>query len=225
MCFSASASFGASVVLGIAGVMSVKKAEKPSQLFFASIPLIFAAQQFIEGWIWIALNHSLHWDFIPINLFLIIAQVLWPVWIPLSLMLIENQEGHKKVLALFLAFGVVLGMYLTWCLIFYKVDAYITYYHIHYELYFPQKYNTPVGTIYFLATVVPPFLSTQKRMMLIGTFNFISFAIASVFYQDHIISVWCFFAALISWQVFLVMKELKAQYKEKPELLYKEPTL
>lgn len=202
MCFSAGTSFGASIILAAVGVASIKKAEKPSQLFFASIPLVFSFQQFTEGLVWIALNNShTNWEQIPINIFLFIAQVLWPVWIPLSILLIEQEEGHKKALSVFLGFGSILALYLFGCLFFYKVDAYVFAYHIHYELYFPQKYNTPVGTVYFLATIVPPFLSTQKRMVMLGTFNFISFAISSLFYEDHIISVWCFFAALMGWLV------------------------
>ena len=41
MCFSASASFGAGVVLNVIGVATIKKTHHSPQLLFASIPFIF----------------------------------------------------------------------------------------------------------------------------------------------------------------------------------------
>lgn len=55
MCFSASASFGAGVVLSTIGIITFKKTEAKSQLVFASIPFIFAVQQISEGFLWLAL--------------------------------------------------------------------------------------------------------------------------------------------------------------------------
>ena len=45
MCFSATASFGASIVLTGIGVASLKQVKEPAQYPFASIPLIFGVQQ------------------------------------------------------------------------------------------------------------------------------------------------------------------------------------
>lgn len=42
MCFSASASFGTSVVLGTIGVVTLAKVKRCVQLLFAFIPVMFA---------------------------------------------------------------------------------------------------------------------------------------------------------------------------------------
>ena len=209
MCFSASASFSASAILAVAGMISLKKVEKPSQLPFAFVPVLFSLQQFTEGLVWIALKDHEHWKNIPIYLFLFIAQVLWPFWVPLSVWLIEENEHRKKELQVFLFSGSILSLYLGFCLFFYKADAIITPYHIHYELYFPQNITTLVGIIYFLSTIIAPFLSTHKRMKFLGTFNLLSFIVSEIFFKDYLVSVWCFFSALISWEVYLVMKNMK----------------
>ncbi len=222
MCFSASASFGASAILAVAGIASLKKVERPSQLFLALVPVIFSLQQFSEGWVWVALNHQKDWQEIPIYFFLFVAQVIWPLLVPLSVFLIEKNEGHKKALAVFLTFGASLAIYLCWCLFFYKADAIRTPYHIHYELYFPQKFNAVVGAIYFLATIVPPFLSTHKKLYLIGGFNLLSFMITALFFDDYLVSVWCFFSALISWQVYLVVKDLNETHNQEYKTAYSE---
>ena len=49
MCFSATASFSAGIILTVIGVASIKKAHHKSQLLFASIPFVFGIQQFAEG--------------------------------------------------------------------------------------------------------------------------------------------------------------------------------
>jgi hypothetical protein len=58
MCFSAEASFGLSVALLSGGVYCVKNAFSKNRLLLpvAIIPLLFAIQQFSEGWVWIGLR-------------------------------------------------------------------------------------------------------------------------------------------------------------------------
>jgi hypothetical protein len=58
MCFSASASFGASLVLSVIGVATIKNTRHREQLPFASIPFVFAVQQFSEGVLWLTLPYS-----------------------------------------------------------------------------------------------------------------------------------------------------------------------
>src|SRR5476649_1319487 len=98
MCFSASASFGAGAVLLVMGITSLKKSSKPSQILFASIPLFFALQQITEGFLWLSLLHPLYascrWP--ATYLFLLFAQIIWPIWVPLSIRLLEKKPNRKK---------------------------------------------------------------------------------------------------------------------------------
>jgi hypothetical protein len=57
MCFSATASFGAAVVLGTIGIVAMSKAGTKPQRLLAAIPLIFAVQQVTEGLIWLSVDH------------------------------------------------------------------------------------------------------------------------------------------------------------------------
>jgi len=58
MCFSATASFGASAVLGVIGIVAVAKAKTNPQRVFATIPLIFSVQQLSEGFLWLSLKNQ-----------------------------------------------------------------------------------------------------------------------------------------------------------------------
>ena len=98
MCFSASASFGAGIVLSAIGIASIKKSETKPQLFFASIPLFFAVQQITEGFLWLALSKPdyalLRWP--ATYIFLFFAQVVWPFWVPFAILMLEKEQKQKK---------------------------------------------------------------------------------------------------------------------------------
>ena len=59
MCFSASASFVASAALLTGGVATLKQTTNNGQIPFASIPLLFGAQQLMEGFLWLSLQFRL----------------------------------------------------------------------------------------------------------------------------------------------------------------------
>ncbi|MDN3677814.1 hypothetical protein QWY90_10885 [Flavobacterium paronense] len=73
--------------LSAIGYASIKKVHQPSQYLFAAIPLLFAVQQFAEGILWIVLpNESIiKLKKIAASVFIIIAQIVWPVWVSLSI--------------------------------------------------------------------------------------------------------------------------------------------
>ena len=216
MCFSATASFGASAILTVAGVAALSKVKTKSQIPFAAIPLIFAFQQFTEGFVWLSLTHPdyNHWQKIPITIFLVLAQAVWPFWVPFSFLLIEENDKRKTALKILLGLGTFVLSFLAYRVFFYPVSAAIIPLHIHYTLNFPEGvFSIAVTVFYFLATIVPPFLAGGKRMTSLGLLNLMSFIVTIVFFENYVISVWCFFAALISWEVFLAMKELNERPK------------
>ncbi len=211
MCFSATASFSAGIILSTIGVASIKKAETKSQLAFASIPLIFAVQQITEGFLWLALSNpdfaTMQWP--ATYLFLFFAQVVWPFWVPYSILKIEKNARKRKVKRGLMALGAAVSLYLGYCLIAFPVEASISGMHITYEQAYPAALSLIVGLLYIIATIVPPFFSSVRKMWLLGTAILISYIITSVFYTDYIVSVWCFFASIISIAVYVIILEMK----------------
>src|SRR5438105_4037091 len=131
MCFSAEASFSASVVLGVIGVVAVKKVNVSSQLAFACIPFLFSFQQFTEGVLWLSLSTKEFAFLQPITtyLFLIFAQIIWPTWVPLSIMFIERDMKRIKMFRIISGIGITLSLYLTYCFLFYNVSSEIDHNH------------------------------------------------------------------------------------------------
>ncbi len=211
MCFSATASFGACAILAIVGVASLKKVETSAQLMFALFPIIFSIQQFTEGIVWITLTsvNYQHWQSIPIYTFVFFAQVLWTTWVPLSFFLIEKNVKRKKILLAFVGIGSLISLLHFYDLIFFHVGASAMPYHVFYNLDFPFRNNLIIKGLYLLSIIMPPLISSIPRASILGFLLFISFLITKLYFNDFVISVWCFFAALISIIVFLIMKKLK----------------
>lgn len=210
MCFSASASFASGALLTTISVLSIIKIEKRSQLMLAGIPLVFAAQQFSEGFVWIGIsdpaNHQMQ-EFAT-NLFLVFALVVWPSWVPTSFFLIENDRKRKKILGIISATGFIFSILSTLYLFNYNSSASVTPYHIHYELNVPYGSQAIFGIFYLVPTVISHFISSIKKVMLMGCLVVGSYIITRLFFDDEVISVWCFFSAIISIIIYLILRDI-----------------
>jgi hypothetical protein len=210
MCFSATASFVSGSVLTVAGAISLSSAKKNNQKLFAAIPMIFGIQQFLEGLLWLVLPDASNQEAIAILtfLFLFFAQVVWPLWVPLSVWVYEEDVKRKNTLLIFLIIGIFVAGYLAFCILNFDVSAVMKEHHIQYQLSFIQKIVPISGWLYFVTTVIPPFISTCHRLRILGTIIFLSFMVSKIYFNDYLISVWCFFAAILSILVILVVKNV-----------------
>lgn len=211
MCFSPEASFAGGIIISSIGVATVSKVHKPSQILFASIPLFFGMQQIIEGTLWISIPNP---DYINLQkistyIFLIMADVVWPVMIPLSVMFMEKNMKKKRIILILLILGITLSMYYSVCLLFLNVTPGISGYHIHYSTDFPESLAMVAFIVYLIVTITPLFISSIKRTHILGILMFLSCLITGIFFTQYLISVWCFFAALISGVIFWILRDSK----------------
>ena len=216
MCFSTTASFGAGVVLTAIGVASINKIHSKSQIMFASIPIIFAVQQFSEGFVWLSLTNSF---FAPVEhiatyIFLFFAQVLWPLWIPVAILLLEKEAKRKRIQKIFAGIGILVAIYFAYLLLTYNVQAKIIGYHIAYKQSFSSTLGIIGGVFYIIASIAPEFYSHVKRMWIFGLAILVSYIVSSIFYEHYVVSVWCFFASIISLITFAILVEIKKSYKK-----------
>ena len=216
MCFCAEASFGASAVLTVIGVAVIKKAKSPSQLPFACIPLIFAVQQFSEGFVWLALSNPAfaHVEKISSHTFLIFAQMVWPIWVPLAIMMLEKDTKRKNVLKLFVGIGVLVSSYFAHRLMFYGVHPTIAGHHVAYKQVHPDSLGHIADMFYGIATLVPTFLSKTKRVWVFGLTVTIAYMITYIVYVNYILSVWCFFSATISILIFWIIQHSDSESRK-----------
>jgi hypothetical protein len=210
MCFSATASFSASAILTVCGVKALKSMHQPKQKFLAVIPFVFATQQLIEGILWVGLKkEQVFLSEVCMYAFLTIAQVLWPFWLPLSFLRLEENEFRKKFLLISFFAGCGASAILAYRLLFLTVDAQIKEHHIYYYIQSSRWMIFASSALYIIATLIPPFVSTVSKSKLLGCFLIFSVLVSKLFFGDYLISVWCFFAAIISVLIILIVNELK----------------
>jgi hypothetical protein len=210
MCFSASASFGAGALLTGIYVASIRKVTSPSQTYFASIPLIFGVQQITEGFVWLSLtgNASPNLEQVATYLFLFIAQIVWPLWVPYSILKLQPKEQRRRSEYVLVAMGAIVSLYNSYCLLNYTVKAEIMEHHISYKQDYPTALLPYIGFLYIAATIFPPFLSRASGMWMLGTSVLISYLITTLFYVHATVSVWCFFASIISAAIYAIMYKI-----------------
>ncbi len=209
MCFSAGASFTAGVLLTVVGTKTIQKVHKPSQAVFAGLPLFFALQQFTEGVLWLAIGRAGFGTLQAIStfVFLTLAQIIWPLVVPLSVLLIEKDRTRKNILYALLAIGALIALINLYIMIFCNSRAEVSGMHIAYI----SDFNIQLGPIavaaYLSVTIAPLFISSIRRMHLLGYIMGVSFLVSYLFYTQCLTSVWCFFAALMSFMVYYIVRD------------------
>lgn len=197
MCFSATASFSAGIVLLSVGVLAVKSARGPRELPLAAIPLLFAIQQLIEGVVWLTFRYEAPLlNAAMTHAYSFFSHVLWPVYVPVAVLRIEPPGWRRTTLWGIVAAGAAVAIYFMYMLVAFPVVSRATGQHIEYVS--PHFFAAAVMSGYLLSTAVSPMVSTHRWVKVFGVLALASFAAAYYFYAQWFISVWCLFAAILS---------------------------
>jgi hypothetical protein len=206
MCFSAQASFLAGSGLTAFGVYLLKTPHKKTERSFLAIPLMFGIQQLFEGVVWITqIQPDLHfYNNIGKYGFLLFAFFVWPIWIPFSLLQLEKAQKNKFMLSLLLGAGSVVATCLAWLSFQLGVSSTISCNHIEYILDIPPILALPGIIWYCIAAICPFFIIKKKYMKEFGLLLLSSVIVSAYFYWTWFTSVWCFFAALLSFFIYKI---------------------
>ena len=70
----------------------------------------------------------------------------------------------------------------------------------------PHFYLAPVVVLYLSATCVSCFFSSHPFVKLFGVLALVSFVAAWLFHARALVSVWCYFAAILSLLIYLHLR-------------------
>ncbi len=214
MCFSATASFTAAAALGVVGAATLAQKPKPRDMAFAAIPVIFAAHQAIEGAIWLDLHQGAAIPYALVVSYLLIAQVLWPVYIPASVILMER-DRKRPALWILLAAGLIVSGVLAAILIQHRYGVTAVADGLRYAT--DHQFERRLLALYLLATVAPLFLSRHIYVVMFGAATCAGALATVLAFYYAAASVWCFFSAVASVLVFLHIRQSnRAAPREKP---------
>lgn len=206
MCFSATASFTASAILAIIGLLSVRKAHL-NEIPFALIPTFFSLQQACEGILWLTYG-SPGYTLLSVGAlygFSFFAFIFWPFWIPMSILMMEEDQHRMQLLRLLLILGSAIATFLFFSISKTGIEATVACHHIRYELFLPTIVGTIGTVLYCIATIFSCMVSSRPWVPFFGLLVAGSVTITYLFYTGFFASVWCFFAALLSMMILTIV--------------------
>ena len=212
MCFSAAASFTLSGVLAVTGAASIARTTTPEARLFAAIPLLFGFQQFAEGIVWTTMGASTR---VPLHesavvSFLALALVIWPLWAPLSLWLIEPRGLRRRAMMSFFILGVIIAAIALRLLLQWEPVAVVAGHSIDYK-HATMGFAIPEWALllaYGVPTVGSFFVSSRTMVRAIGVTLFVSLLLAFLIKREALTSVWCFFAAVLSGMILVAVGQM-----------------
>lgn len=178
------------------------------------LPILFGLQQTIEGGIWLSLQAGEAEAAQRLALgFLLFSHLFWLGWMPYSAYLTESSPRLRRAFLLIVLVGLLLGaaMYLTLLNNPAWVSVSIVGHAIDYELKFiSDAYVSQqmVTVLYLLVILVPLMLSSDQYHRSLGLLVFMSGLGAWLFFDWVFVSLWCYFAAIVSLYIFFLSPEV-----------------
>ncbi|HEY1501304.1 MAG TPA: DUF6629 family protein [Acidobacteriaceae bacterium] len=198
MCFSATANFVGSGVLGALGVVTLTRVKHRRELLFASLPLLFAIHQFIEGFVWLGLDGRLS-PTVTHDMgaaYMLYAQGLLPFLLPLAVLLFEPNGPSRTRMVPFLVIGGATTLYILWALTAFPTEIFVRQNSIVYTN--QGSSHIIIAVLYVIATCGSLFFSQVRAMVVFGIANLVILLVVDAIKQYAFTSVWCAYAAVAS---------------------------
>ena len=211
MCFSATANFVGSAVLGGIGVVTLTEVKHRRELLFAALPCLFAFHQFIEGFVWLGLDGILS-SAVTHNAgaaYVLYAQGLLPFLLPLSVLLLEPTRKLRRQMLPFVILGGALTLYMLWGLIAYPLQVSVQDRSIVYINTITT--TTLIAILYVIATCGSLFFSGFRDLITLAWLNLVGLLVVMLVKRYAFTSVWCAYAAVVSVIIYFFFRRSRAQ--------------
>lgn len=204
MCFSPQADLVGGLVIGVIGIDAVRHVRRRhDHLAFAALPLLLAAHQVVEAFVWwglqgvapAGLGHAATW------VYLLFAFVVLPVYVPLAVRSLEPPGRRRVMMSGFVAAGGVVAVVQLAGMLRGPVTARLGDHHLAYGTHLHAGFA--ISAVYVVVTCGSLVLSGYRRIAVFGVVNLVAVAVLAEATIDGFASLWCAWAALtgaaIAW--------------------------
>lgn len=197
MCFSPEADVIAGVVVSGVGVDAIRNLKHRRELALAALPVVFGLHQMIESLAWWGLEGQIPESIgeYAANTYLVIAFLL-PVAVPVAVALAEPVERRRRAMRPFIVIGAGVSTVLLGEMLGGPVTASVACRYIEYDV--DLAFGGMTTAFYVVATCVPLFMSSSRRIVLFGAANLVAVVALAWLQGGGVISLWCAWAAVAS---------------------------
>jgi len=199
-------------VIGIVGILTLKKVSVPNEVIFASIPLLFGLHQLTEGFVWLGVGGEVPHRTLQMaeTIFIYYAQGVLPFLIPLAIWLVEKKGLKKQLLAILTFLGFGLMLYTLYGLAIFPSSVKVTHDILFYSN--PWTANYYDASIYVITTCGALMLSSSISIQIFGFLNLLGLTIIAFILPYGFTSVWCLYAAAISGLLYFYFVERRIKF-------------
>lgn len=207
MCFSPEADLAGGVVIGGVGIDAIRHiGRRPAVVAIAALPLILGFHQLDEAFVWWAQQGHIGsgTGTVALWVYLLIALVLLPVYVPFAVLLLEPPGRRRSAMAGLVLLGAGVGGSLLVAMLQGPIGVAAHPYHLSYSV--PSGGGPIVIALYVIAVCGALLLSASRAIALFGVANLVAVVAIALMTLDGFASVWCAWAALTSGIVAVYLR-------------------
>ncbi|HZQ57196.1 MAG TPA: DUF6629 family protein [Acidimicrobiales bacterium] len=204
MCFSAQADLLGGIVVGAIGVDVVRHVDRRhDQAMVAALPLLFAAHQLVEAFVWWGLQGHVAASVgrAAMWMYLLFAFVVLPVYVPTAVCVLEPRGRRRAAMIAFIGLGALVSGMLLDAMVRGPVTATLAHYHVRYGV--GLHSGTLIVVAYVVATCGSLVFSGYRDIAIFGVVNLVAVALLARLEVDGFASLWCGWAAVTSGAIAL----------------------
>ena len=209
MCFSPEGDLIGGLVVSAIGVDACLHLRGRAEYrMIAPFPILLGLHQLDETFVWWQLQGHITHDagVVAMWIYLLFAFVVLPTLVPLMVLLLEPR-GRRRVIAPFLALGVVTSAVLLEAMLSGHPSAKLGSYHVAYSI--GLQHGVVIIGVYILATCGSMLASGLRNVVWFGALNLIAVIVLARLCANGFASLWCFYAALASGAIALHLRLAK----------------
>jgi hypothetical protein len=210
VCFSPEGDFVGGLVITAIGVDACRHLRgRKNELLLGAMPLLFGVHQLDETLVWLGLQGHVPWSIgrIAMWIYLVIALVVVPIFIPLAITTLEPSRRRRWTIAPLVVLGTGVAIALLITMLRNHVTVRLGSYHLAYSI--GLQHGVVIVGLYLLATCGSLLLSGYRDVVIFGLANLVAAIILARLTADGFTSLWCFYAALSSGAIMLHMRLAK----------------
>ncbi|MCU1456299.1 MAG: hypothetical protein JWL73_391 [Actinomycetia bacterium] len=206
MCFSPQADLVAGAFVGACGIDALRHVREPKQLPLAALPLLFAAHQIDEAFVWWGLDGrvSAQVGRAAMYAYLAFAFVL-PLLVPWAIAGVEPDRSRQRWMHALGGLGAIVTLVLLTSILRNPVGAQIEHLHISYRADIDN--DLVVIGLYIVATCGPMLVSSFGALRTFGVLNLFMVVLLGWLLANGFVSLWCAWAAITSVLIAIYLRE------------------